>query len=260
MRLSYLAQDRLDLAETAKHLAQRMSVPREFDFVPLKRAARYLVGKPKAALRFRRQKRADKITVFVDSDFDGNPVSRKSRTGLVTQIGNHTVKSGSTLQSLTALSVGEAGFYAVVKGCQVGVSLRCVYQDLGIPVKVEIKVRDRRRILRWIDWEQDSERNTLTRGTFGYKNECKTEIWCLQRRTVQMLERGQSLLQYNNNIVSLQDWSSTDHRSHTPLQDDGDEPMMDLVNGSSDIDTKTWRHEHRNTTLIVNIETDVQAE
>ena len=39
-RLSFLAQDRLDLAETAKHLAQRMSEPREFDFVPLKRAAR----------------------------------------------------------------------------------------------------------------------------------------------------------------------------------------------------------------------------
>ena len=45
MRLSYLTHDRLDLAETAKHLAQRMSEPREFDFVPLKRAARYLVGK-----------------------------------------------------------------------------------------------------------------------------------------------------------------------------------------------------------------------
>ena len=56
MRLSYLAQDRLDLAETAKILAQRMSEPRRFVFVPLKRAARYLVGKPKAALKFRRQK------------------------------------------------------------------------------------------------------------------------------------------------------------------------------------------------------------
>ena len=32
MRLSNLAQDRLDLAETAKHLAQRMSEPRDFDF------------------------------------------------------------------------------------------------------------------------------------------------------------------------------------------------------------------------------------
>ena len=42
-----------------------------------------------------------KITVFVDHDFAGHPVSRKSKTGLVAQIGNHTVKSGSTLQSLT---------------------------------------------------------------------------------------------------------------------------------------------------------------
>ena len=140
MRLSYLARDMLDLAETAKHLAQRMSEPREFDFVPLKRAARYLVGKPKAVLRYRRQKHVHKITVFVASDFAGDPVSRKSTTGSVVQIGNHTVKSGSTFQSLTTLSVGEAEFfYAVVKGGQVVLSLRAMYQDLGIPMKIEIQ-------------------------------------------------------------------------------------------------------------------------
>ena len=77
-----------------------MSEPREFDAVPLKRAARYLVEKPKAALRFRRQKHVDKITVLVDSDFAGDPVSSWSTTGLVAQIGNHTVKSGSMLQQV----------------------------------------------------------------------------------------------------------------------------------------------------------------
>ena len=41
VRLSYLAQDRLHLAETAKHLARIMSEPREFDFVTLKRAHCY---------------------------------------------------------------------------------------------------------------------------------------------------------------------------------------------------------------------------
>ena len=134
-----MAQDRLDLAETAKLLAQSMSEPREFDFVPLKRAARYLVGKPKAALRYRRKKHVDKITVFVDSDLAGDPVSRKSTTGLVAQIGNHTVKSGSTLQSLTALSVGEAESYAVMKGGEVGLSLTSMYQDLRIPMQIEIQ-------------------------------------------------------------------------------------------------------------------------
>ena len=73
------------------------------------------------------------------SDLAGDPVSSKSKTGLVAQIGNHTVKSGSTLQSLTASSVGETEFYAVVKGGQVGLSLRSMYQDLGIPMKFEIQ-------------------------------------------------------------------------------------------------------------------------
>ena len=70
-----------------------------------------------------------------------------------------------------------------------------------------------------------------------------------------MLEQNQSLLQYYNNIASLQDWYSTDHGSHTLLQDEGNEPMMDLVTG-----LQTGRHEHRNrqlSALIVNIETSV---
>ena len=48
------------------------------------------------------------------------------------------MKSGYTLQSLTAWSVGDAEFYAVVKGGQVGRCLRSKYMDLGIPMKVQI--------------------------------------------------------------------------------------------------------------------------
>ena len=43
------------------------------------------------------------------------------------------------LQSLTALSVRETEFYAVMKGDQIGLSLRSMYQDLGIPMKIEIQ-------------------------------------------------------------------------------------------------------------------------
>ena len=110
-------------AETEKHLAQRMSEPLEFDLIPLKRAAQYLVGN-RAALRFRRQEHVNTITVFVDSDFADDPVSSKSPTDLVAQVGSRTLRAGSTLQSLTASSVGEAEFHAVVKGSQVGLSLR----------------------------------------------------------------------------------------------------------------------------------------
>ena len=87
----------------------------------------------------RQDRHVDKTTVFVDSDFAGAPISRKSTTGLLAQIGNHTVKSGPTLQSLTALSVGEAEFCAEVKGDQVGLSLGSMYQDLEIPMEIEIQ-------------------------------------------------------------------------------------------------------------------------
>ena len=83
---------------------------------------------------------ADKIKVFVASDVVGDPVSGQSTTGLVAPTGKHTVRSGSTLESLTALSVGVAEFYAVVKGGQVGLSLRSIDMDLGIQMKVEIQI------------------------------------------------------------------------------------------------------------------------
>ena len=107
-----------------------MSEPRELDFIPLWRAARSRVGKYKAALRFGRT--CWQYHSLRGQRFAGDPVSRKNTTGLVAQIGRHAVKSGSTLQSLTALSVGEAEFCAVVKGGQVGLSLRSMYSDLGI--------------------------------------------------------------------------------------------------------------------------------
>ena len=126
-----------------------------------------------------------------------------------------TLKSGSTLQSLTALIAGEAEFYAVVKGSKVGLALESIFQDLEIPMKGDMQG----------DSSTANERNTLTRGSFGYENEFKMETSvsrrCLQRTTAQMLERSQSLLQYYNNIATLQGWCSIDHGSHTPLQDDG---------------------------------------
>ena len=84
----------------------------------------------------------------------------------------------------------------------------------------------------------------------GYKKESKTETSvsrrCLQRRTAQMSEQNQSLLQYYNNIASLQDWpwippSTTRWRVI--------KPMTDLV--KRDCSPGTHRnlvHTHRNQT------------
>ena len=92
---------------------------------------------------------------------------------------------------------------------------------------------------------------------------------CLRRKIVQMLERSRSLLQYYNNIANLQDWYSADRGFHTPRQDEGDEPMMELVTGLQTRCEYRAGYTHRDletraqkqlSTLIVNVETDVQAE
>ena len=124
------------------------------------------------------------------------------------------------------MSIGEEEFYAEVKGGQVGISLGSMHQDLGIPMKIEIQ-------------SDSSTANSLTDRLGAGQRTKHIDTQYLQRRTAQVLERSQSLLQYCNNIASLQDWYSTDH---TPLQDDGGEPMMDLVKGyRPDIDTETRR-------------------
>ena len=231
-----------------------MSDPREFDFIPLKRAARYLVGNPKAALRFRSQQHVDKITVFVDSDFAGDPVSRKSTTGLVAQIGNHIKKSGSTLLSLTALSVGEAEFHAVVNGGQVGLSLRSIYQDLGIPMKVEIQ-------------SDSSTANSLTDSN-GSRTANETHVFLIQERVQyqegaysEELRRCWNEASFCFSTATLQACRigillTMDPTLHCKIQDD--EPVMDLVTG---LQTQRFEHRKRNlSTLVVNIETDVHAE
>ena len=44
------------------------------------------------------------------------------------------------------------------------------------------------------------------------------------------------MLENYNIIANLQDWYSTDHGSHTPLQVEGDEPMMEP---QTDVNTET---------------------
>ena len=51
-------------------------------------------------------------------------------------------------------------------------------------------------------------------------------------------------------LFKSQDWYSTGHGLHTPLQDDGDKPMMDLVNGLQ------TRCEHRDPERSTSTDTD----
>ena len=137
------------------------------------------------------------------------------------------MKSGSTLQSLTALTVGEAEFYAVVKGGQVGLSLRSMYQDLGIPLKIEIQ-RDSSTANSWTDRLGAGPR-TKHIDTWYFWIQERVQDGDLSIKKVLTAKNCADVgtkpvsasIQHYNNIASLQDLYSTDHGSHTPLQDEG---------------------------------------
>ena len=90
MRCAYLAQDRADISEAIKCLAQGMSRPRMSHMIQWKRVARYLKGMPRMAQQFPAQEPSKAhLEVHVDSDWAGDTVTRRSTTGVNVRRGQH---------------------------------------------------------------------------------------------------------------------------------------------------------------------------
>ena len=139
MRASFLSQDRADLGESVKALAQGMAAPARAHLQALKRLGRYLLHRPTVAVRFWQQAFCSTITCMVDSDHAADRMTRKSTTGMVVRLGAHTIKSTSNLQTSVGLNVSEAEYYALVHGAAHGLGLRSYFADLGLEMDVVIQ-------------------------------------------------------------------------------------------------------------------------
>ena len=137
-RANYLALDRPDIAYAAKELCRRMSEPRWKDLTALRRLARYLLGLPRLAYQFYWQEAAE-LDAYVDTDFAGCSVTRRSTSGGVLCRGRHLLKHWSTTQKGVTLSSGEAELAGVVKGTAEALGLQSVARDLGVDVKVRVR-------------------------------------------------------------------------------------------------------------------------
>ena len=116
MKLAYVAQDRVDIAEAVKCLTRHMKEPRSGHMQELKRLRRYLVKNRRCVLTYTRQTSDATLQVHVDSDWAGDLLGRKSTTGVIVRRGKHLLRHMSCLQTLFALSSGEADYYALIRG------------------------------------------------------------------------------------------------------------------------------------------------
>jgi len=170
MRGSFLAQDRADIGETIKTLAQGMASPRESHWEDLKRLGRYLLHAPCLALQFDQQEMPSYIRVSVDSDHAADRSTRKSTTGMVQRLGRHVIKATSNLQSSVALNVSEAEFYALVHGSSHGLGLQAFLRDLGLHLDL------------MIESDSSSARAFASRRGLGKQRHVQTRYMWIQER------------------------------------------------------------------------------
>ena len=138
-RANYLAQDRMDVQYTTKELSRRMSKPRVEDVGRLKRLVRYLVGAEKVVQVYPRLKSMPNwVDAFGDSDWAACKTTRRSTSGGVVLFGGAALKTYSSTQGSIATSVGEAEYYAALKGAAEGLGVQALARDLGLEVEVRL--------------------------------------------------------------------------------------------------------------------------
>ena len=113
-----------------------MSKSREMDMKDLKRLGRYLIGRERMILEFKRQDRNSIVDVWTVTDYAGCPETRTSTSGGSVMLGSRMIKGWSTAQAVIALSSGEAEYYGLVKGASIGIGVRGLMKDLGCNVRV----------------------------------------------------------------------------------------------------------------------------
>ena len=137
-RLLYLSMDRPEIAFVSKELCRHFAHPSRTGAEALKRAARFLVGLPRLVWNFPFQERTDKLKVYVDTDFGGCQVTRRSTSGGVALRGKHPIKHWSLTQTTIALSSGEAELGGICRGAALALGLQSLANDLGIALNIEL--------------------------------------------------------------------------------------------------------------------------
>ena len=137
-RANYLALDRPDIAFSTKELCRYFSTPTRESTEALKRLVRYLLGKKRLVWRFDYQDMTNTLSTYVDTDFGGCAVTRRSTSGGAALRGRHLIRHWSVTQSTIALSSAEAELTGICRGAAQAIGLRSIAKDLNIQLTLDI--------------------------------------------------------------------------------------------------------------------------
>ena len=135
--LLYLAlRTRLDILAPVLILARFQNAPTSYCHRGAKRVLRYLRGTSDVGITY--NTRNMRIQAFVDADYAGDIVYRKSMSGYLIKLGNATCIWGSKKQTSVALSTCESEYFAMVLASKEIVWLTRVLNEAGLKPNSEL--------------------------------------------------------------------------------------------------------------------------
>ena len=145
-KLQWLAFTRPDIAFATKDLARSLHQPTQADPKKAKHALKYLRGttdyefhiKPTAQLTSG-QKLLD-LEVYVDADWAGCPLTRKSTSGFIIYLLGALIQFGSRTQATVAQSSAESELYAICTGVNESLHIKEFLIESGLVTKLHIEV------------------------------------------------------------------------------------------------------------------------
>ena len=139
-RANYLSLDRPDIQYSVKELCRSMSRPTEGSWRKLMRVGKYLVARPRLAMRHNWQEEQQVITTSSDANWAGCLHSTKSTSGGSILVGDHLIKTWSKTQTNIALSSTESEFYSTLKAAQESIGIISLAEDFNKTMTARLQV------------------------------------------------------------------------------------------------------------------------
>lgn len=152
--LLYLAlRTRLDILAPVLILARFQKSPTRYCHRAAKRILRYLRGSSDHGITYRAG--GLQMQAFVDADYAGDVVDRKSMSGYLVKLGEATCIWGSKKQASVALSTCESEYYAMILAAKEIIWLTRVLTEAGFKPNPEVPLRsDNQAAIGWATGER----------------------------------------------------------------------------------------------------------
>ena len=140
MLLYISTNSRPDISAAVGILSQRISRPRELDYVEALRIVKYLVFTKHERLFMLSTLNTTPLSAFSDSDWAEDRETRKSISGIICKVFGASVAWSSRKQNIVSTSTTESEFYALAEAVKEVQWLRNILIDLEINVPLPITI------------------------------------------------------------------------------------------------------------------------